>query len=241
MHRAQRSGFAVVVVVVVVVGMAAGCPDAPEAVNPFPQVAPILNGSVQSGVTADGEGRASIPVSTGFGGVGNGFVGVRAKLSDDGGLTFFDRRPRSRFAPTSGLVILDGLDSDVELSVALVSVSNLGIESAFDPGLLVPVSIPAASTDVDAPGSPTLNPPIRAPGGVALTWSDVGGDTFAYDVERNVDGAGFVKVARVLGSLEPGYFDADVATGSVFEWQVITEDLSGNRSAPSDLVSVGGV
>ena len=218
--------------------LAAGCSEAPEALNPFSSGAMSSSASFV-GVTAAGEGRARLRVSSNNQGLGNGFVGVRALLSSDGGLTFDDRRPRSRYHPDPGIALVDELAAGSHVDVVVVSINNLGIESEFDAvNGLIGIDVPVTSDDVQAPDAPFLSPPLAAPGGVALQWDESNDDTYAFHVERAVDGGAFTEVARPLVVSESGYFDADVVAGSTYLWHVVSEDLSGNLSAPSDDVTL---
>lgn len=208
--------------------LGAGCTDAPAALDAFPPDAPPP-GTVVVGLTADGVGRARLTVDDqpNFS-LGNGVLGLRARLSADGGVTFFDTLPREKIA-MGHTIVVDGLDAGAVVHVSFVAVTNLGVASPA--GGLLQIIVPSDHTDVDAPAAVANLTALPGAGGVALRWSEPAGDVFRYDVLRGCDGDAPARVGSVDSSATPGFFDSGAHGACV--WRVVAEDLSGNRSADS--------
>ncbi len=216
------------------VAVGASCIDAPTALDATPPPQPPA-GTAQVGVTVDGVGRARLQIDDTFGfAVGNGVVGVRARLTKDGGNTFFDTLPREKVAMGHTIVVND-LDPGASFQVLFVAVTNVGVASVAAGDLapvLVQVDVPAAPVDVDAPAPVDTLAVFSGDGGVALRWTETSADVFRSEVQRSCDGGGFDTVGVVDGSATPGFFDVGAAGQCL--WHVIAEDLSGNRSAVSN-------
>jgi hypothetical protein len=229
---------------------AAACArDAPEAIAAQRFDAPaVVAGatSIQVGRTDLGEGRARIAVSGPT--LYQGAVGYRAYLSVDNGATFTLRRPAGRYSNEQNLLLLDQLTAGADYRVKLVSVSNLGFESATSvttwdadndtntPPVPIALAIPATNVDATLPLVPYAPSAEWHGDAVSLRWSAGSDrDLYGYQVERGDAAAGpFAALgALVLDSENPHYRDDTAQSGQTYHYRLLAEDLSGNRSAAS--------
>lgn len=236
------------------IGSAACARDAPEAIAAQRFEAPGVNAgadSIQVGVTAGGEGRARLDVSGPT--LYQGAVGYRAYLSTDGGATFPLRRPEGRYSSESGILLLGNLAAGVSYQIKLVTVSNLGFESSAPvvlwdhdddtstAAIPIAVAIPAAKADLTAPAVPYMAGAEWQGDAVSLRFSGSSSDLdrYGFVVERATDAGGpFSAIgALVLDAENPQLRDVTAQSGQTYHYQVLAEDLSGNRSAPSSAVA----
>lgn len=206
---------------------ATACPEAPEALNGNLPAAPGVDG-VATGVTAAGEGRARFTTNIDL---GNGIAGIRVHLSDAAGLSV--RHPATRYQPSGTALCIGGLTPGAALTGRVVAVNNIGLETGVDTAVAVAVDVPATNTDVDPP-APAAVTAVAAPGGIALTWSDIT-DVFAWHVFRSADGGAEEEVAVLPCNGTPGFFDSS-PPGPNYAWSVVGEDLAGNLGGASNVV-----
>lgn len=104
---------------------------------------------------------------------------------------------------------------------------------------------------VNPPTSSDAVPPVWPPGGaqlkaelkigsVRLSWQKATDNegVYGYDIYRSVDGGPFRHYWAVRGDMKPHYEDQYVIGGSTYAYYVAAYDFAGNRSAPSETVSI---
>jgi hypothetical protein len=101
---------------------------------------------------------------------------------------------------------------------------------------------PPASQDTDPPHWPS-EAGLRAelkPGAVLLTWNTAADNehVYGYDIYRSVNGGSFEHLWATRGDMKTHYEDAMAAGGATYAYYVRAYDLAGNRSAPSNVVTV---
>jgi hypothetical protein len=217
-----------------IAGTACEAPEGIRAARPAP---PFLDGAVV-GVTLAGEGRARLLTSAD---VIDGVAGTRAYLSTDGGLTISERQPLRRVSNEPSHLILTNLTAGTTYTVHVVAVTNIGIESEPNDEGPLAVEIPAVKTDDVAPLATDMSNLENHGDAVAVRWFQNIDDTdvYGYIVERSVDGGTFEVITPVLlDSVAPQFRDLDATTPGAYQYRVVVEDLSGNRSAPSTPLSI---
>lgn len=205
--------------------------ESPEGILATRPIEAILSGAVV-GTTASGEGRARLATTVD---VYLGVAGTRAYLSTDDGATYTSRQPLRRVSNEPAHLMLTDLTPGTTYTVQVVSVTNLGVESA--PNLEGPLAVvvPATKDDDEVPTAPDMNRVENHGDALSVRWYQaVDADVFGYWVERAVDGGAFEVVSDLLqDSIAPHFRDTTATTPGAYEYRVVTEDLSGNLSAPS--------
>jgi len=206
--------------------------ESPEGILATRPLEALLSGAVV-GTTASGEGRARLATTVD---VYLGVVGTRAYLSTDGGATYTSRQPLRRVSNEPAHTMLTDLTPGTTYTVQVVSVTNLGVESLPNTEGPLDVVVPATKNDDTVPAAPDVNRIENHGDAISVRWfqSTDDADVFGYWVERAVDGGAFEVVSDLLqDSVAPHFRDATATTPGAYEYRVITEDLSGNLSAPS--------